>query len=284
MKIPKYWARGSQTAQGLHGRVVTFTCWQWSEVSVDEARQQANDRAKTLAGKLLDRQKLDRYSYGERPLREEIVDAIKDGRGKDIALVTRNAYGALVLNAANAMFIDIDFAKEGPTPTGSAISRLFGSKKAPSQEERAIEGIEQWTRSRPDLGLRVYRTFGGLRCLVTNEVFDPTRDDALAILRNLNSDPLYIRLCQSQECFRARLTPKPWRCDLGKPPARYPWEDIQHEMVYRQWEKEYTRVAAQYAVCNLVKQIGPADVHPEVEPILSMHDRLSCSDRSLRLA
>ena len=31
--------------------------------------------------------------------------------------------------------------------------------------------------------------------------------EAADILRALNSDPLYIRLCQAQECFRARVTP-----------------------------------------------------------------------------
>ena len=52
------------------------------------------------------------------------------------AAVTRNGYGALVLNTAQAMFVDIDF----PEPGGGAglsrlVGRLFG-KKQPSIEEQ----------------------------------------------------------------------------------------------------------------------------------------------------
>ena len=47
-------------------------------------------------------QQLDRYSYGDRPVREEIVQTLS----RD-AVVTRNAYGALVLNAARAMGIEV---------------------------------------------------------------------------------------------------------------------------------------------------------------------------------
>lgn len=284
MKIPKYWAKGIQTAQGADGKTVTFTCWRWSEMSVDDARLAANSRAKELAWKLANGQKLDRYSYGERPLREEITEAITDGGGRELALVTRNGYGALVLNAARAMFIDIDFEEE--KQKGSLVRGLFGpgEKKAPTQEARIVAGVEEWTRKQPGLGLRIYRTFGGLRCLITTEVFDPTQESTLAILRSLNSDPLYVKLCRSQGCFRARLTPKPWRCGLGNPPSRYPWDDYAQEARYRQWQTAYTATAARYGVCNLVREIGPQDVHPEVKTILSLHDRLSCSDRGLPLA
>src|SRR3989304_3278802 len=180
MKIPRYWAKDTCSLQDPRGKTFSAICWRWSGTSVEDGRQEARGGATQTAGKLLNQQHLDRYSYGERPMREEITQTITNAQGKEIALVTRNAYGALVLNAANAMFIDIDFKEEkSPGP----FSKLF-ARSGPTQEETRLQSIEQWAQRNPGLGLRVYRTFGGLRCLVTNEVFDPTQESPLSILKS----------------------------------------------------------------------------------------------------
>ena len=277
MKIPKYWAKEIYSINQGPGKTVVGVCWRWSETSLDEARQRAKAGAQQVAQKLADQQKPDRYAYDERPLREEITQVITNNRNQEIGLVTRNAYGALVLNAAQAMFIDIDFKDEAKP----AIN-LFG--KGPSQEDKAVREVEQWVQRQPGLSLRIYRTFGGLRCLIINEVFDPTAKSSLEILNSLKSDPLYVRLCQSQSCFRARLTPKHWRCGLSKPPARFPWDNTPDELRYRQWEADYQRASAQYAVCKLIKQIGSQAVHPDVAPILALHDRFTSPASNLALA
>lgn len=280
MKIPRYWARDVYKTQTSDGQTVSASCWRWSEVSVEDARQQAKIGAQQLAGKILNRGHLDRYSYGERPMREEITQVISSALNKEAALVTRNAYGALVLNAAEAMFIDIDFKDEKPS---GGLGKLFG-KAGPTAAEKRVEQIEQWAGKYPGIGLRVYRTFGGLRCLVTSDVFDPERESSLDMLKSADSDPLYVTLCRRQGCFRARLTPKPWRLGLGRPPARWPWENVQDEMRYRGWEQDYAQKASGYAVCKLVKQIGSSLVHPEVEPIVALHDQMACSTQELGLA
>ncbi len=284
MKIPKYWAKGTQSLPGPDGRMVAFSCWHWSDVSVAEAQQKANARALNVAQKFLNHQTLDRYSYGDRPLREEVVQVVPGRSTPEAGLVTRNGYGALVLNTANVMFIDIDFPSGADG--GSLVGRLKGlfGKPQPTLEERACQEIVAWARTRPDLGLRVYRTFGGLRCLVTNTLFDPRQEESAALMRSLKSDPLYIQLCRVQECFRARLTPKPWRCGVKLPPSRYPWENSVHEARYRAWEREYTQAASPYVVCKLLQQIGPRQVHPEVEPVLTLHDRFTCAAADRKLA
>ena len=93
---------------------------------------------------------------------------------------------------------------------------------------------------------------------------NPTRADSLEILQALGSDPLYVRLCQAQACFRARLTPKPWRCQVQPPPNQYPWENANEEARYRAWERDYLAGSARYAVCRLIKELGPAETHPDV--------------------
>jgi hypothetical protein len=244
---------------------------------VDDARRQAESRAFSIAQRFLNNQKLDRYFYGQRPPREEIVQVIENNYA-EASLVTRNAYGALVLNAAQAMFIDIDF----PEKKAGGLPKLFG--RAPDPAAEALARVEQWARGYPDLSLRVYRTFGGLRCLVTSELFEPASSGAESILRALQSDPLYIRLCRAQECFRARLTPKPWRCGLANPPARWPWADTKTEMQYRAWEQGYTQTASRYMVCQLVKTIGRDEVHPALRPVVELHDQIACANLNRPLA
>ena len=284
MKIPKYWAKEIRSVTTPDGRAFALTSWQWSDVSQAEAAQRARTRIQEIEAKVRRNEPLQRYAYGKRPMREEIIQAIKNRRGQEVGIVTRNGYGALVVNAANAMFIDIDFERKS---AGGLLKGLFGrmrGKKPVSQEALKVAQIEDWAQARPDLGIRVYRTFAGLRCLITNEVFEPTDASALDILRDLNSDPLYITLCKQQECFRARLTPKPWRCDIPTPPARYPFENQQVLSQYRQWERTYNATTSQFTTCRFITHIGRNQVHPDVQPILDFHDRQACGNPQLGLA
>jgi hypothetical protein len=274
MKIPKFWARSIQSVQQPDGRPYRVVIWQWSDVSREDAQRKADERVHEIADKIRAGQQLNRYGYGERPLREEITQGVSNSAGNEVAIVTRNLYGALVLNAANAMFIDVDFADKGASGSGGG-GFSWGLSKRASPEDQHVERITAWANRNPDVSLRVYRTAAGLRCLITNHTFEPTRSDALDILRAFESDPLYVRLCQAQECFRARLTPKPWRCNMDTPPSRYPWNNSDVEIQYRLWERRYEQTSRSYAVCKLIKQLGPQDVHPDVAPILALHDQLT---------
>ena len=284
MNIPKYWAKDMQSVTSPNGKAFFLVSWQWSDASQAEAAQRARARVRDLAAKVQRNEPLQRYGYGKRPMREEIIQGIKSRWGKEVGIVTRNGYGALVVNATNAMFIDIDFERESPAGMLKRLMNRLLGRQTLSAEDKHIAQIEAWTQMRPDVGLHVYRTFGGLRCLVTNEVFEPMDDGALNILRDLNSDPLYITLCKQQECFRARLTPKPWRCDLPTPPARYPFETEQALSRYREWEGRYKAGTAQFTACQFVKHIGRNDVHPDVQPILDFHDQHACGNPQLMLA
>ena len=150
MKIPKYWAKSIQSVQQPAGRPYQVVIWQWSDVSREEAQQKAEDRVREVAEKIRAGAQLNRYGYGDRPLREEITQGITNDTGNEVAIVTRNLYGALVLNAANAMFIDIDFADKGTSgSTGGGFSWGFG-KRAPSQEDQRVERGEVHDREWDD--------------------------------------------------------------------------------------------------------------------------------------
>jgi hypothetical protein len=283
MNIPKYWAKEIQPAENDSGHRFLLKCWQWSNLSQADADERAKIRARELLIKTRSGQLLQRYAYGQRAMREEIKEGITNRNGDEIGVITRNSYGSLVLNAAGAMFVDVDFDDHGAEAAGGMLKRFLGGKKAESPEAQSLKSIEAWAVQNPDLGLRVYRTFAGLRCLVTNYLFDPAGADSLRIMSALKADPLYINLCKNQQCFRARLTPKPWRIGAGQPP-RYPWEDPAQETEYRQWEGEYQLWAANFTACKLVKTFGRDEIHPDISPLLAIHDDMACGDPSLALA
>lgn len=64
------------------------------------------------------------------------------------------------------------------------------------------------------LQIRVYGTRNGYRLLVESQTLSPSGAVFELLARHLSCDVTYRRLCQKQNCFRARLTPKP-----GQPPS-----------------------------------------------------------------
>lgn len=279
MRFPKHWARATHSRTAANGKTFTFTGWGWSDESVEDAQREAYARAERVTARFVSGQRLDRYAYGDRPLREEQIQIFDDEAGRTLAVITRNSYGALVLNAARAMFIDIDLPEAKPA---GMLGGLFGGKKA-APESEALARIQQWATRRPDNGVRVYRTAAGLRGLVTSYPFHPADGEAQQILTSLGSDPLYVTLCRAQESFRARLTPKPWRCNLPNPPGMYPRQTPEAEQRFQTWAQRYESATSQYAVCRLVGHYGDPRVHPEIAPIVALHDRHACSalDRPL---
>jgi hypothetical protein len=280
MHFPKHWARATHSRTAPNGKTFTFTCWGWSDESAEAAQREAYARAERVTARFVGGQPLDRYGYGDRPLREEQLEVHDDEAGRTLAVITRNSYGALVLNAARAMFIDIDLPKDKPA---GMLGGLFGGKKA-SPEAEALARIQQWAARRPDHGVRVYRTAAGLRGLVTSHPLHPADGEAQQILHTLGSDPLYIALCRAQESFRARLTPKPWRCGLPNPPGAYPRETPAAEHRFQVWVQRYEHSLSQYAVCRFIAHYGDPRPHPEIAPILALHDRHALATRDLPLA
>ncbi|HUS31757.1 MAG TPA: hypothetical protein VMZ53_24815 [Kofleriaceae bacterium] len=252
MHFPKYWARGQATSGSS-----SASCWRWSDVSEDDARQKANQRAAELAALFASGRRLDRYSYGDRPLREEIVQRLDNG-----VVITRNLYGALVLNAERAMFIDVDFG-DG------------------AGEGAAIQRVQQWTASHPELAVRVYRTHAGLRLLVTNHTYDPKSAEAIALLEEVGTDKLYIQLCKAQASFRARLTPKPWRIGMKEPRVRFPYESAEQHGELLHWVSHYELASKKASVCKLLETTGPASVLDEIRPLLAYHDHVAVGDQPL---
>lgn len=278
MNFPPFWSKG--TSDG-------FTCWRWSSQSLGEAQSLAAEAARKIAERFRAGDypaHRDSY-YPNRPFREQVLREIRNGPGEIAAVVTRNSYGCLVLNTARVMFVDIDFPQ--PRRPRGLFNLLFGKPAIPpsgNPQQEAMTRIENWTRDNSGWGWRVYRTRAGLRLLATQALVKPDSDAASAVFEALGADMVYRKLCVNQKCFRARLTPKPWRCGLHSKPERWPWADGRREQKFQKWEAQYQSCSANWATCELLRQLGNPDVHPEVGPIVAFHDEASRVGTKLELA
>ncbi len=216
------------------------------------------------------------YLYGDRPFREELLEKWIDDDEKTYAAVSINSYGCKVLNTASAMFVDVDF----PEPVGLSsfielVKGLFGSKSPSAREvfeQNAIAKLHDLASSDPRFGVRIYRTFAGLRYLITHTHADPTSTTTSRIMALLGADPLYVKLCQRQECFRARLSPKPWRCGIRQPKKHFPWESAADEKKFRDWQNEYLEKSQNFASCHYLAQIGDATMDTKISRVVKFHD------------
>jgi hypothetical protein len=291
MKVARHWIRETVESLDKRGRKLHTSAWGWSAASVDEARQRARATAERVLQWLADPNRRDEprrmaeYTYfADRPPREEIVEEFLDPGGEPLALVTRNAYGSLVLNARNLMFVDIDDPPTIPNPL-RLIRALFGKKlTAASTQVKTVFTIRAWCAANPHVGMRLYRTAAGFRACLVDQPRRADDDESRAILNELGADPLYCQLCDVQQCFRARLTPKPWRIDLRAPADRYPFVDPGAGERYREWLQEYNAAAANYATCSLVETHGPSAIHPTLAPLVELHDSLTTVKIDLPLA
>ncbi len=182
-------------------------------------------------------------------LTEPTQSLYRDKENRYIGRTTRNSYGCYVLNAARLFFIDIDIRDEFCDRNESA---------GYTNRREALEFIHQFSSRNKDLGFRVYNTAGGLRLIETTREWSPTSPEVNEIMKELRADPLYITLCNTQETFRARLTPKPWRLFGGDE------ED--------------------YATTSFECIVGREHVNPSLEGLILYHSNQTRSAEDLELA
>lgn len=290
MRIPRHWARAEGTARTPDGDELPIALWRGSSESVEAARRKAREAIERLELRMrLGGPFPDRYAYGERPMREEILEVVAGTEAEPEAVVTRNAYGAEVLNCAGALFIDVDVEPARTLRVWcDRIKALLSGGRAVDREAEAVAESLGRARAavaaRPGWTLRAYRTRAGLRYLATHARFTPGSAESEAIMRELNADPRYVTLCRVQECFRARLTPKPWRVGAGRCEVSFPHADPTSEAVARQWQSEYAERCTGHATCAYLETIGDAPVEPSIARIVARHDARTRAAESLPLA
>ncbi|HKW44089.1 MAG TPA: hypothetical protein VJN22_00445 [Candidatus Eremiobacteraceae bacterium] len=284
MKLARFWSRAKVDTPAPKGPPIRVVARGWSNDSLDAAAAKAREIAAQIGRILADgKTRPGRYPYGDRPIPEPVIREFPDG-AEPRAVVTRNVYGALVLNTRDLMFIDID---DAPKPLQAArllagVMSLFGKKSQPAP----LDPLVAISRIAADSGLliRTYKTAGGYRAIVLNATFNASSDDSAVIMRVFDADPLYMRLCKQQESFRARLTPKPWRIALAAPPVAFPFETPEAEARFGEWQGEYEKASARFATCRFISQDGDGTQASGFDDIISYHDAETKATSGLPLA
>lgn len=287
MRIPKFWVKAVYT-DPASGR--SFEAWGWSGESRAAAVESGRKRAEgacRAALKSETRRDADEYDYMDAPPREEIVAPVVV-EGREVGVVTRNRYGALVLNAADVCFADIDYPPVRSKGLFDAI-RLNFSKAARQEREIAVrrgvvERIKAWAGQHPGNHFRLYETAAGLRLLFTDVRRDPTDAATREWLASLGTDPLYLKLTERQACFRARLQPKPRRCGAKRPPHLFPREGAEQERRHADWLRGFEARASGFDVCRLVGEFGRSAGDPVIAAVIRLHDEATGVSRSKPLA
>ncbi|MBI5841757.1 MAG: hypothetical protein HZB19_16835 [Chloroflexi bacterium] len=257
MKIFKYWTSENAKVR-IEREEKEITCYGGSNISIEDAAIKAKEKLEKLKRKINgDRYVFDDY---EVEIREEILQVVDDK-----SIITRNRYGAQVLNAETLMFLDIDKPK-------SSFGSLF-KKSTPEQDKAKIFEMVGKLATSPKyagLGFRIYETFQGARVIVLGREFNPRGHATVDMMHEFNCDPLYTSICRKQGCFRARLTPKPYRMKMQAYKVRYPrnGDDIQ----FQKWLLAYERESGNFSVCKFTGQVGSSQY---VTDAVRLHDKIT---------
>lgn len=326
MIVPQFWAEARLQKRG-HRKQVTVHRFGWSDLSQEDAQTHAEARVREAFDRVQSGEKLPRREYKRPyngavgvPIREEIIER----HGESI--ITRNSYGALCLNTPNALFVDIDLHDPGSAyslrrklrwpllllAVGTGLwmqswwvglvavavawwlaaliaKRIHAARmrKDGGPEAWANRRIESFMEARPDWQLRQYRTPAGFRLLAVHRTFDPREEEVEQCFNALQTDPLYALMCVRQHCFRARVTPKPWRIGISQHMRPRPgtWPINPERMADRQhWVSWYESRSAGFAACGYMRTLGGGPVDPRLLEVMELHDRLSGADSGLPLA
>ncbi|MCH7316089.1 hypothetical protein [Acinetobacter sp. ANC 3882] len=322
MIVPQHWAEAKIKTK-IAGRQYTIKRFGWSDQSLEAAQTHAEQRVAEAIERIKAGENIRRidhkvpYNGAEGvPIREQIIAQ------QDEVVITRNAYGALCLNTPDVIFADIDFEYTPPFKlrlaaflllllisvasaiytaswivlgvgcilsfllTGLVTKILFDlySKLGGTPEQRALASIQNFSKQHPTWHLRVYLTPKGYRVLVMHQTFDPHSDEAQSLFNAIKADPNYVRMCKNQNCFRARISPKPWRIGVNRLRLGV-WPVSEERLAIREnWVLDYQKRAENYASCKFVAQLGSQTIHAKAKRVQSIHDQYCKSDTRLDIA
>ena len=107
--------------------------------------------------------------------------------------------------------------------------------------------------------------------------------ETTGFLNGFAADPAFVTLCRLQASFRARLTPKPWRCDVPAPPGQHP-RDPATQSEFAAWLLKYETASRAYATCAFVDAFGSAPPDADGRAIVDEHDRVTRAMEKLPMA
>lgn len=169
--------------------------------------------------------------------------------------------------------------------------------------------IQRRVVAHPAEQFRLYETPAGFRIIATHDTVLPKDGVVTEWFEFFHADANYVRLCQAQQCFRARLTAKPWRMaevednSLAKDiPAKEFWfadvssqsgsnnELQQTDLTARkQWITDYEGFAKGYRACRYVETFFGRNsdnysAQTAIDEFIQWHDSVYQVEKELPLA
>ena len=255
MKFYRYWIKCTRDIllPETNGKTFPMSVYGHSNISLADAKDSGQRLLDGFAKRLVFHLSPWEYDMDGRPIREETLLELSPRN-----IVTRNRYGSEVLNSTQLVFIDID----GTLPSGKGFfERLSGLFSSESSENSDAEALARVSRLAAKAGhtythIRVYRTKAGFRLMLLN--YDIEGKNSRELMKAFHADPIYADLCRVQNCYRARLTPKPHRIRVRKCHFNYPETDEAILEQQRKWLTEYNMKMTLFATCHYIGSLnGP---------------------------
>lgn len=264
MKHYKFWIKEDFKIT-IDGNEETISILSGSNQSEKMAFQKASEKATNIEKRISERKPKESYEVAIKEYVTEVID--------DSNIVTICRYGAKILNTTSYTVLDLD-----DYPVN--FFDMFKSVKKLKKKDRIVYKFEESVRKYPELGtdFRIYETTKGIR-VIGKKYIDPSSKGYTALMRRLRVDWIYIQLSKKQQCYRARLTPKPYRMKINTIKVKSPL-DCRKEN-YLSWEQAYIEKSKEYSVVRLVKAIG-SDFSRE--KIVKKHDFMCNLQSNKKLA
>ena len=280
MKFYRHWIKCTRDVQlpDSNGRTIPMTVYGHSNISMKDAQTSGERLLNSFARRLVFHMFPWEYDTDGRPIREEVLHEISPRN-----IVTRNRYGAEVLNSTQLVFIDID----GMLPAGKGIFGqlvgLFTTSPPPGSPEDALARVARMAAKAgyDRAHIRVYKTKAGFRLMMLDR--DIEGKHSAELMAAFHADSTYAKLCRIQNCYRARLTPKPFRLHIRKCRFSYPETDETVLAKQIQWLEEYNARMKNFATCHYLGSIN-ATYKTMADDTIRYHDERTRAMTDLPLA
>jgi hypothetical protein len=264
MKYFRYWTEETFNIS-IDSNIEEIKLLVGSNISKEEASKDASIQAKKIEQRISERTPKEEYDAAIKEHVSEIID--------ESNVITICRYGAKIWNTTEYTIFDLD---DYPVD----FFDLFKSLRKLTKKERIIFKFEERIKRYPMLGsdFRLYETAKGIR-VIGKKYIDPTGKQYSSLMRKVNVDWLYTQLSMKQNCYRARLTPKPYRMRIRTIKIKSPLDCEKDH--YKEWSKAYDQKSLNFSVVKLLKSIGQDFSYDRV---IKQHDEMCNAHKNYKLA
>lgn len=264
MKYFKFWIKETFKIS-IDGKIKEIKLLVGSNISKKAATDDAAAQVKKIEQRIAERKPKEEYDVA---IKEHVSDIIDESN-----IITICRYGAKILNTNQYTILDLD---DYPID----FLDIFKSLGKLTKKERIVFKFQERIKRYPILGndFRIYETTKGVR-VIGKKYIETSSKKYTSLMNNLYVDWIYIQMSKKQNCYRARITPKPYRMRMRTIKIKSPLDCETNE--YIDWSEEYEKKSQGYTVVRLLKSIGQDFSNDHV---IKIHDEISNAHKNNTLA